>query len=80
MMATLVSLVVLLGLQFLRLSELIVRFDVELSLIAKMVMGLGTSFLPLGSSHFVSFRLSFNLWPLVGGQGICGFFEHRGGS
>jgi len=46
-MATLVSLVVLLGLQFLRLSELIVRFDVELELIAKMVMGLGTSFLPL---------------------------------
>lgn len=42
-----ISVVVLLGLQFLRLSELIVRYDVDRLSILKMVFGLGTSFLPL---------------------------------
>jgi LPS export ABC transporter permease LptF len=41
------ALVVLLGLQFLRLSELIIRFDLEKTMVLKMLWGLGTSFIPL---------------------------------
>lgn len=44
---SLVALVVLIGLQVLRLSDLVIRFGLESTFILRMLYGLGTSFTPL---------------------------------
>ena len=44
---SLVAVVVLLGLQALRLSELIIRYNLEREIIVRMLFGMGVSFLPL---------------------------------
>lgn len=44
---SLIALVVLISLQVMRLSQVFVRFDLELIFILKMIYGLGVSFLPL---------------------------------